>query len=178
MAESCLVQRGPLRTMCCRNSRCCRKLQTFQVSLEIRRPIADGLANSYRQKALQDEPVPVSATSESDLPREKLLPLYSRICDLFQVADIHSADSPSSNEESYIDFAFGSDLSRFSGAHRFSILRDPHDPEKATITYASVVCNPQTGKYVIPPLGEFFHRVYAVLLFKDAMAEVLGDLAQ
>ncbi|KAH8171924.1 hypothetical protein LIA77_08691 [Sarocladium implicatum] len=128
--------------------------------------------------ALQNEAVPISATSRADLPREKVLPLYSRVCDLFQVADIHLSKSPSANESSYVDFVFGSDSTRFSGAHRFSVLRDPQDPTKATITYASVVCNPQTGEYVIPPGGAFFHRVYAMMLFKEAMAEVLGYLAQ
>lgn len=130
--------------------------------------------------ALKRETEPVGARSKVELPLGKLLPLYSRVCDLFQVTDQHISKTDESSEQgqSYIDFAFGSDNSRFSGAHRFSVSRTDEDRDLVTISFASMVCNPQTGANITPPGGGFFHRVYAMMLFREAVAEVQKGLSR
>lgn len=129
----------------------------------------------HRLPALKDTVVPAMASQRSDLPSDKLLPLYARVVDLFQVTDSYIVDrskDQTAESESFVDFAFGCDDSTFAGAHRFSVSRSPEDPESVTIGFSCIVVNPGTGKNMVPPGTSVFHRVYAMLLFRDALAEL------
>lgn len=138
------------------------------------------LANNILPKitkfaALKDTTVPAMASKKEHLPSGKLLPPYSRVVDLFQVTDSHIVDrkTDSSNEStSFVDFAFGCDDSTFAGAHRFSVNRSHEDPEAVTIGFSCIVVNPGSGRNMVPPGTAIFHRAYAILLFRDALAEI------
>jgi hypothetical protein len=97
------------------------------------------------------------------------------VVDLFQVTDsaiVDRTQDKSRESESFVDFAFGCDDSTFAGAHRFSVSRLSGDPEVVTIGFSCIVANPGTGKNMVPPGTSVFHRIYAILLFRDALAEV------
>ncbi|KAL2205035.1 hypothetical protein CC79DRAFT_1323779 [Sarocladium strictum] len=142
------------------------------------------LANNVLPKvtqfaALEDTPVPIMARQRNQLPCEQLLPVNSRVVDLFQLTDFHVVDratDTSGANESFVDFAFGSDNSTFAGAHRIYVSRAPDDPEAVTIGLACIVVNPATGKNMVPPGTAVFHRIYAMLLFRDSLAEITNEL--
>ena len=98
-----------------------------------------------------------------------------------------SASSPS---ESFVDIGFGSDGSRFSGFHRFSISREQtpiemnagtEDVDRAAggiptavrITFSAFACNPSTERPPSSGLFSAFHKLYAMLLFREGVANVL-----
>jgi hypothetical protein len=115
---------------------------------------------------------------------------------LFHVADIninpnHSpVPSKKSETVSYVDVTFGSDTRRFSGAHRFSIIREgrksgqeesQQGSTKVQVCFDALTCNPVQAdakpKSYSQILAEF-HRIYALLLFREAVAGVQDWLGQ
>lgn len=84
-----------------------------------------------------------------------------------------------SPQESHVDFVYGWDGGILRGVHRFSVLR--HGPEDGEgrksqlceLRFASVACNPTANQPLNALLGKL-HRVYALLLFRNAVAEVLA----
>jgi hypothetical protein len=133
----------------------------------------------FQFEALEDTPVPIMARQRNQLPCEQLLPVNSRVVDLFQLTDFHVVDratDTSGTNESFVDFAFGSDNGTFAGAHRIYVSRAPDDPEAVTIGLACIVVNPATGKNMVPPGTAVFHRIYAMLLFRDSLAEIKNEL--
>ncbi|KAK5992293.1 hypothetical protein PT974_05694 [Cladobotryum mycophilum] len=128
-------------------------------------------------------------TKALDLSEDTLPPLFAAIFHLFHVTDVQLQNrhggSPTETESS-IDIAFGSDQRPFSGAHRFSILRDPSqksDDDDGSIQVrvycGSVICNPVVDtKDIAPWIMWKFHDFYSVLLFREAVAEMKRFLGQ
>ncbi|KEF51324.1 uncharacterized protein A1O9_12674 [Exophiala aquamarina CBS 119918] len=119
---------------------------------------------------------------------EKTLPaLHATLFGAFQLVD-RCLDVATTNvvhtpaQSSYVDFAFGSDESSFAGAHRFIVHRD-HKPgarggDVIRITFASMVCNPTQNKPMFLASLYAFHRFYAQLLFREAVAHVFSRQEQ
>lgn len=116
--------------------------------------------------------------------------LGSLLVDNFLVVD-SSAASPEQRQNMYpssldrarpgsgafIDFASGSDDSRFSVWNRFAVTceRDGAKENMVTLTYTQTLCNPTKGKSMVPEWFMPVHVLYAKMLFKDAIGEVLRD---
>jgi hypothetical protein len=89
----------------------------------------------------------------------------------------------SSQTDSYIDFAFGSDDGFIAGVHRFSVSRnndhkeeEDHDSKNTmsvTIEFAHKGCNPKEDKPLKPDVLQTLHLWYAMLLFREGVAEVM-----
>ncbi|KAI1943371.1 hypothetical protein LOZ57_005084 [Ophidiomyces ophidiicola] len=150
----------------------------------------EGLKDSAGKAEVIDA---ISVQKPSDIPQDRLLPLKSKLYGAFQVIDFHIlptstpiADSNSPKAPySYIDIGFGS--GRFGGCHRFSVhhqqdLRPSSDAslkkDGQTITFslAQFTCNPidrDDSRAAIKYLN-WFHQVYAKLLFADALRGIVG----
>lgn len=113
--------------------------------------------------------------SETCLP-----PLHSVLFGVFQVVDCklraEGEGDVGHGGESYIDFAYGSDESRFSGVHRFSIV---HSSDKrldgsrsVQIHQQTMCCNPSVDKPLKPEFMMDFHMAYSQLLFKEGVAKI------
>ena len=75
---------------------------------------------------------------------------------------------------SYVDFAFGDSRGTFSGCHRFEVLRSGSGDEGLVeVVYASVACNPSVREARFSSVLEAFHVLYARLLFREGVCEVL-----
>ena len=131
---------------------------------------------------LEADVVPLKMWSPSSLHQLNFVSPYSILFGAFQVLDVHieqrNLSSRAQNKtNSYIDFGYGSTPSGFAGSHRFSIFRDSSDRGDAvTIEFADLVCNPTVNQPVRPAILMAFHKVYAMLLFKEAVATVLAPL--
>lgn len=92
-------------------------------------------------------------------------------------------ESTITRSESFIDVGYGSDKSSFSGVHRFSIERKTvrdfkHNAaapthEDITIRMSCMTCNPLKERRAAPEFLMTFHKIYAMLLFREAVSEVL-----
>jgi hypothetical protein len=121
------------------------------------------------------------------LSAHELPPLQALLFGVFRVVDFHI--EPQANQEtsrqtySYIDFAFGSDDGYIAGVHRFSVSRNDLSKEEteqdadstasATIEFAHAGCNPRDNKPLKPEILQSLHMLYAMLLFREGVAEVL-----
>lgn len=83
-------------------------------------------------------------------------------------------------DECYIDFAYGSSQRSFAGVHRFSVERlsrpvDGGDDEEDTVrlSMSCMTCNPQEDKKVAPEWSSTLHRMYAMLLFREGIANLV-----
>ncbi|EAS36700.3 uncharacterized protein CIMG_02054 [Coccidioides immitis RS] len=140
----------------------------------------------------------IDVLKPSDIPKDKLLPINSKIYGGFLVIDSHilptsSTPSQGSTNEletlySYIDIGFG--LGDFGGAHRFSIHRQcPHEPQKQanwlssekdreviTFSLSHFTCNPNRAEDTLATVRylNWFHQWYARVLFADALKGVMG----
>jgi hypothetical protein len=133
--------------------------------------------------ALRNTPVDSHIWSAAQLSPNALPPKNSLLFGVFRVvdSDIESADA-SSQTYSYIDFAFGSDDGFIAGVHRFSVTCDANndaayekDEKKTkgvTIEFAHSGCNPKQNKPLKPDFLQTFHLWYAMLLFREGVAEV------
>jgi hypothetical protein len=89
----------------------------------------------------------------------------------------------SEQTESYIDFAFGSDNGFIAGVHRFSVSRnsntksdeqnDDGTTTSVTIAFSHKGCNPKEDKPMGPDFMQTLHLIYAMLLFREGVAEVI-----
>lgn len=119
--------------------------------------------------------------STQSLLEDRLPPLTSTLFGAFQVIDKRI----SSSAESCVDIGFGSDESSFAGVHRFSVQRFLSDEKSSSsaaaaaaarevkITHSSFACNPIKNK---PRKLQFlftFHKLYAMLLFREGVAQIL-----
>jgi hypothetical protein len=125
--------------------------------------------------------------SKDEVLSEILPEIDSVFFGAFQVVDKKLQDSSRSSggevateAESYIDFAFGSSETSFSGVHRLSVARDLDkacaqgvESDEIRLTMACVTCNPLKNRKVAPTWTWTFHRVYAMLLFREGVAEVV-----
>lgn len=128
----------------------------------------------------------------SELSEHTLPPLRSVLWGSFYVVDaqnaVSAAETRDKNDhkqmhkttERSIDFAFGSEQSRFAGAHRFSIIRnEPGSEEGRTrvcVRFDSMACNPTVNKGIGPTIIWKFHKAYAMLLYREAVSEMMRYL--
>ncbi|KAF2116942.1 hypothetical protein BDV96DRAFT_39104 [Lophiotrema nucula] len=130
---------------------------------------------------LEAKEAPFQIWSASDLHQLKLPPLHSILFGAFQVLEVHIEESHTGAEaprqtNSYIDFGYHP-TTGFAGFHRFSISRDLSDKDGAvTIEFADLVCNPTANQPIKLALLMGFHKVYAKLLFREAVAKTLKGL--
>ncbi|KAK4580052.1 hypothetical protein LTR86_000254 [Recurvomyces mirabilis] len=147
--------------------------------------------------ALDAVAVPQEIWSRGNLPPEKALEVGSKLYGTFQVVDQHIAPLPTAaadskalfDEESFITFAYGYDEGLFKGAHRFYVSQaqppassSTHDRAKgwARLRMSSTNVVTSESPYMqkaMDWLGSF-HLIYANLLFRDAVAEVLSPYEQ
>ncbi|KAF1845097.1 uncharacterized protein K460DRAFT_405372 [Cucurbitaria berberidis CBS 394.84] len=140
-----------------------------------------------RFERLKDIPVSSYIWAQSALSRETVPPLHSVLFGVFRVADCHF-QSPGDEKYpelsqggsySYIDVAFGSEKGPIAGVHRFSVTRDGRvkedggKNESVTIEFAHVGCNPKENKPLKPDFVQTLHLWYAMLLFREGVAEVM-----
>ncbi|KAK2015787.1 hypothetical protein LZ32DRAFT_645586 [Colletotrichum eremochloae] len=124
---------------------------------------------------------PVWETSE--LSPTSLPSLYSLLFGTFQVSHIEIQDSGNSvsvheKRESNVDFVFGGDKTEFAGAHRFSIIRNPDRTGEVRVLYEHTACNPTINQPIKSDLLLRFHNFYAMLLFREGMAEMMQALGR
>lgn len=79
---------------------------------------------------------------------------------------------------SYIDYVFGSDQGPLAGVHRFSVTSNGNaehsdGTRSVTIEFAHTGCNPQVNERLKPEILQSFHLAYAMMLFREGVAEVL-----
>lgn len=107
----------------------------------------------------------------SELSDTTLPSISTSIFGAFQIADINlSNDTKDQAHQSSIDIVFGSPSSTFAGSHRLSIHRDPAAPEAVTLSLSCVAGNPTQNKPMKDGVLLTFHRTYAMMLFRDAVA--------
>ena len=114
----------------------------------------------------------------SEIEGEKLPQVDSVLFGAFQVVDKQLAKEQGGN--SHIDLAYGSSQRTFAGVHRFSVERLSGREgnvecggEKVRLSMSCVTCNPREDKRVAPEWAGTFHRTYAMLLFREGVAEVV-----
>jgi hypothetical protein len=113
--------------------------------------------------------------------------VYCRLFGTFQVGGIRieppigtQAQPRETESESSIDFVYGSDASQFAGVHRFGIRRLADEGgssnSKIRVSLACLTCNPTQNKPLAPEILFTFHQIYAMLLFRESVAELLQFL--
>ncbi|OAQ75744.1 hypothetical protein VFPFJ_10733 [Purpureocillium lilacinum] len=133
---------------------------------------------------LQAGPFPGLTTPErriwstEELSNDTLPPPSSTIFGAFQVAAIDIANTETDEDPtvsanqgttSSVDVLYGSSEGHFAGCHRFSVCRDGR---KVKLALECVTCNPTVDAPLRPAFMFWFHRVYAMLLFRDALSNV------
>lgn len=135
------------------------------------------------------EQIPVSAKywSVDELPKHELPQLHSLLFGVWRITDKHIEKPSSRNarslQHSYVDLAFGADDFHIAGVHRFSVSRTPSDSKdegttdentvNVNIEFAHTGCNPKKNERLKPDMLEGLHNWYAMLLFREGVAEVL-----
>jgi hypothetical protein len=115
----------------------------------------------------------------SQLKKDTAPPLDALLFGVFRVVGRCIQESSSAQQEpSYIDFAFGLEGGNLAGVHRFSVKRTKDANEVAgaipvTIEFAHTGCNPQVNEPLKPEVLQTLHLAYAMLLFREGVAEVL-----
>jgi hypothetical protein len=122
----------------------------------------------------------------ADLSSKEVPPLHTLLFGTFRVVDSrmqpHVSSQMSEHAESYIDFAFGSDDGFIAGVHRFSVSRNSNSNDddlndktttSVTIEFSHKGCNPKEDKPMGPDFMQTLHLMYAMLLFREGVAEVI-----
>ncbi|KAK2048324.1 hypothetical protein LZ31DRAFT_490362 [Colletotrichum somersetense] len=122
-----------------------------------------------------------SVWQTSQLSTNSLPPLQSILFGTFQVSLVELQAPGNSlhvheKRESSIDFVFGGDETHFAGVHRFIVSRNPESIGKVRIRYEHMACNPTVDQPIKPDFLLRFHNFYAMLLFREALAEVIQVL--
>ena len=105
-----------------------------------------------------------------DIDEQAMPPLHTKIFGIFQVLGVElPASTNTGARESVVDIGFGSDTARFSGFHRLSIERTS---TSAHLHLACTSCNPTSDTPLNSGILRSFHTVYAMLLFRAAVAHV------
>ncbi|KAL7920139.1 hypothetical protein ACQKWADRAFT_299461 [Trichoderma austrokoningii] len=129
------------------------------------------------------EPIAQPVWKTSQLSSTQLPEKTAILWGCFQVAGIELSNSQDQDHQSMIDIVFGDNRSQFAGCHRFSIKRleakshAQKQPAQFQLQLESIVCNPIVNKPIgISFLGGF-HKIYANMLFRDAVAEAKHQLS-
>ena len=114
----------------------------------------------------------------SDISNEKLPEVDSIFYGAFQVVDGKLESDLEGG--SYVDLAYGSSQRPFAGVHRFSLQHvdgqdagDDGEGGKIRLSMSCVTCNPLEDKRAGPEWSRTLHRTYAMLLFREGVAEVV-----
>ncbi|KAH7390965.1 hypothetical protein DE146DRAFT_150438 [Phaeosphaeria sp. MPI-PUGE-AT-0046c] len=140
-----------------------------------------------RFKAVENTPISSRYWSVDELPKHELPPLHSLLFGVWRMTDKHINNQASQNaqttQESYVDLAFGADDWNLAGVHRFIVSRDSSeskiqdqtsdDTVNVRIEFAHAGCNPRKDERLKPDFLEPLHNLYAILLFREGVAEVL-----
>ncbi|POR39760.1 Uncharacterized protein TPAR_00037 [Tolypocladium paradoxum] len=127
---------------------------------------------------LEPASTPQQVWDASQLSDRTLPPLHTILFGCFQVAAIQlaSRDDKGSAPESSVDVVYGSGQAQFAGCHRFSVVQEAPRGDDADTTarlcLACVTCNPTVDRPLTPSVVWSFHKAYAMLLFRDAVAGV------
>ncbi|KAF2712122.1 hypothetical protein K504DRAFT_426062 [Pleomassaria siparia CBS 279.74] len=115
--------------------------------------------------------------SASQISSKTLPPLHTVLFSAFQVVDIHIEEpSPRSQKtHSCVDFAFGSDTFYIAGVHRFSVWRNAGVSESVKMEYSDTAFNPKAKQTLPSQTVWSFHLVYAMVLFREAVARVMRN---
>jgi hypothetical protein len=57
--------------------------------------------------------------------------------------------------------------------HRFTIIRDGNKSNSVQVYYAHMSCNPTVNKPLKPDIMFPLHKLYAMWLFREGVAEVI-----
>ncbi|KAF2029129.1 hypothetical protein EK21DRAFT_68361, partial [Setomelanomma holmii] len=125
-------------------------------------------------EGLKEAPVSKRIWSNAKLSNSHVPPLYSVLFGAFRVVDLMVAH-PKDEEDSYIGFAFGSDNWPLAGAHRFCISRrdEVGGENVVTIKFVHSGCDPRENKPLSPAFLQTLHLWYAMVLFREGIAEVM-----
>lgn len=134
----------------------------------------------------KDTPVSSYIWSQSELSRETLPPLHSVLFGVFRVADRDfRIGAP---RHSYVDVAFGSENGYVAGVHRFSVRRegrggdgdgdgggigDGGREERVLIEFSCLGYSPKENTLLKLKAWQTFHLWYAMVLFREGVAEVM-----
>jgi hypothetical protein len=130
----------------------------------------------------------------TEISRQSLPEVNDVLFSAFQVVDKHIANE-NEGGESYIDFGFGTQSDRIAGVHHFSVARERNrgakytsvegndssniggsgrvEEERIRLTYSCMALIPYDERKEVPVLLGKFHLTYAMLLFREGVAEAL-----
>lgn len=122
-----------------------------------------------------------------ELPKDELPPLHSLLFGVWLMTDKHVENRASQNAslpyQSYVDLAFGADDFYLAGVHRFTVSREAVESKtqnqsddktvNVKIEFSHAGCNPRKNERLKPDILEPLHNWYAMLLFREGVAEVL-----
>lgn len=92
---------------------------------------------------------------------------------------VQDSDLDHGTDESYVDFVYGSDDGIWRGVHRFSVLRgrsegnDHNHDEEVVVRHSGAICDPRKDKHKFNGFLKSFHLIYATLLFREGVAELM-----
>jgi len=79
--------------------------------------------------------------------------------------------------ENFVEVGFGDDRKSFAGMHRFEVSKRAAG-QGVVVGYSCCACNPKDDTPIYPWINRKFvakfHGLYALLLFRDGIREVLG----
>lgn len=128
---------------------------------------------------MKKTPVSAQVWKLSQLKNDTAPPLHAVMFGVFRVVDRCIQEIPSAQQEpSYIDFAFGFENGNLAGVHRFSVRRtggmeESTGTSSVIIEFAHTGCNPQVDEPLKPEVLQTLHLAYAMLLFREGVAEVM-----
>jgi hypothetical protein len=123
----------------------------------------------------KDDPSASLIWNTSKLSNINLPPMGSCLFGSFKVLDKQIPLEPSEQRPSYVDYGFGSDEFQFAGCHRFQVTRLLRANEKPLVQLElqGFYCNPQKNQPSGGKFLEWFHYIYAKLLFANGVQSVL-----
>jgi hypothetical protein len=108
---------------------------------------------------------PRHVNSVAEVPAS-LPQLHSIFWGAFQVTDLHVGEDGTG---SWIDFVYGSNRGEFAGCHRFTIRKGEGE---VFVSMECITRSPKVDKPISGRLLSGFHKIYAMMLFRDAVGEV------
>ncbi|KYK60830.1 hypothetical protein DCS_01968 [Drechmeria coniospora] len=140
-------------------------------------PSSEGCHVHPRPRGL-DSPSAPSVWDPAELSDQKPPPPGTVLFGTFQLAAMHLADAEDGPAESTLDVLYGNGQGRFAGCHRFSIWRETaaDGDTDLWLRLSCVTCNPTVDRPLRPSFMWWFHKAYAMLLFRDAVGSVQRSL--
>lgn len=126
-------------------------------------------------RAIETIPVSAHIWAPAQLSTHALPPLHALLFGAFRLVHVRLG-----GRESHVDFAFGADGGAIAGVHRFEVF----DVEggggevqnggyrEVVVRFSHAGCNPREDKPLGPAVVQTLHLWYAMLLFREGVAEV------